>query len=98
VVAEVFATAQNQVQEPAGRPWTTVNTAVRYVLEKCGKATDQVIRKSADRTLSTPVEIVGDSLPAVMRLSRVDYEWLSSEQQEPAERFGCPYFWAGSAK
>jgi hypothetical protein len=26
------------------------------------------------------------------------YEWLSPEQQEPEELFGCSYFWAGSTK
>jgi hypothetical protein len=28
----------------------------------------------------------------------VDYEWLSPEQQEPAELFGCSYCCAGSTK
>jgi hypothetical protein len=37
-------------------------------------------------------------LAPVMRLSWVDYEWLSPEQQEPAELFGCSYLWAGSTK
>jgi hypothetical protein len=33
-------------------PWTTVNTAVRYVLEMRGKTTDPVVKKNADRTLA----------------------------------------------
>jgi hypothetical protein len=41
-----------QIQEPAGLPWTTVNTAVRYVLEKREKAVDRAVRKNADETLS----------------------------------------------
>jgi hypothetical protein len=40
-----------QIQEPVGLPWTTVNTAIRYVLEKREEATDPVIRKNADETL-----------------------------------------------
>jgi hypothetical protein len=40
-----------QIQEPAALPWTTVNTAVRYVLEKREKAIDPAIRKNADETL-----------------------------------------------
>jgi hypothetical protein len=40
-----------QIQEPLGLPWTTVNTAIRYVLEKRETATDPAIRKNADETL-----------------------------------------------
>jgi hypothetical protein len=40
-----------QIQEPVGLPWTTVNTAVRYVLEKRETATDPAIIKNADETL-----------------------------------------------
>jgi hypothetical protein len=35
-----------------GMPWTTVNTAVRYVLEMRQKSVDPVIRKNADETLA----------------------------------------------
>jgi len=31
--------------------WTTVNTAIRYVLEKREQATDPTLRKNADQTL-----------------------------------------------
>ena len=41
-----------QIKEPTGLPWTTVNTAVRYVLEKREKSKDPVIRKNADETLA----------------------------------------------
>jgi hypothetical protein len=41
-----------QIQEPAGLPWTTVNTAIRYVFEKREKTSDPTIRKNADETLS----------------------------------------------
>lgn len=40
-----------QIREPAVLPWTTVNTAVRYVFEKREKAIDPTIRKNADETL-----------------------------------------------
>lgn len=32
-------------------PWTTVNTAIRYVLEQKAKTTDPTVKKNADRTL-----------------------------------------------
>jgi hypothetical protein len=35
----------------SGPPWTTVNTAIRYVLEQKVKATDPVVRKNSDDTL-----------------------------------------------
>jgi len=34
------------------RPWTTVNTAIRYVLEMRNKTTDPAIKKNADDTLA----------------------------------------------
>jgi hypothetical protein len=34
------------------RPWTTVNTAVRYVLEMRNKTTDPLTRKNADETIA----------------------------------------------
>jgi hypothetical protein len=40
-----------QIQEPVGLPWTTVNTAIRYVLEKRETATDPALKKNADDTL-----------------------------------------------
>jgi|ERR1700687_653693 len=41
-----------QIKEPAGMPWITVNTAVRYVLETRERSKDPVIRKNAEETLS----------------------------------------------
>ena len=41
-----------QIKEPAGTPWTTVNTAIQYVLEKREKSTDPAIRRNADATLA----------------------------------------------
>jgi hypothetical protein len=41
-----------QIQGDQGRPVTTVNTAIRYVLEMREKTTDQVIKKNADHTLA----------------------------------------------
>jgi hypothetical protein len=41
-----------QIEAPAGLPWTTVNTAIRCVLERREQATDPVIRKNAGETLA----------------------------------------------
>jgi len=41
-----------QIKESAGTPWTTVNTAIRYVLENREKSTDPTIRRNADATLA----------------------------------------------
>jgi hypothetical protein len=35
-----------------GKPWTTVNTAIRYVLEMRAKTTDSEVKKNADRSLA----------------------------------------------
>jgi hypothetical protein len=45
-----------QIQNPSGPsvqgpPWTTVNTAIRYVLEMRAKTDDPAIKKNADETL-----------------------------------------------
>src|SRR3984893_6858176 len=40
-----------QIQEPVGLPWTTVNTAIRDVLEKRETANDPALKKNADETL-----------------------------------------------
>jgi phage host-nuclease inhibitor protein Gam len=40
-----------RITEPRDFRWTTVNTAIRYVLEKRNKTTDPVIRENADRTI-----------------------------------------------
>lgn len=41
-----------KIDEQAYRPWTTVNTAIRYVLEMRTKTTDPVIKKNADETIA----------------------------------------------
>jgi hypothetical protein len=41
-----------QIQGPRGLPWTTVNTAIRYVLDMRDKTTDPSIKKNADETLA----------------------------------------------
>jgi len=41
-----------QIQGSPGTPWTTVNTAIRYVLERRAETSDPRIRKNADATLS----------------------------------------------
>jgi hypothetical protein len=43
--------AASQITDPRNFRWTTVNTAIRFVLEKRGKTTDPVIRENADRTI-----------------------------------------------
>lgn len=40
-----------QITDARNFRWTTVNTAIRYVLEKRGKTTDPAIRNNADRTI-----------------------------------------------
>jgi len=46
-----------QIDGSLGAPWTTVNTAVRYVLETRAKTTDPVIRKNADETLAKLLQL-----------------------------------------
>ena len=41
-----------QITKPLDMPFTTVNTAIRYVLEKRNKTSDPVIRQNADKTLT----------------------------------------------
>jgi hypothetical protein len=41
-----------QIEGSPGRPWTTVNTAIRYVLEMRDITTNPLIRKNADLTLA----------------------------------------------
>lgn len=41
-----------QIEGPRGTPWTTVNTAIRYVLETKAKTADLAVRKNADETLA----------------------------------------------
>jgi len=41
-----------QIQGSPDPQWTTVNTAIRYVLEKRDQATDPTIKKNADQTLA----------------------------------------------
>ncbi|SRR5260370_260466 len=41
-----------RIEGPPGPPWTTVNTAIRYVLEMRDKATDPILKKNADKTLA----------------------------------------------
>jgi hypothetical protein len=40
------------ITEPKLKPWTTVNTAIRHVLEMRNKTADPVIKKNADETLA----------------------------------------------
>jgi hypothetical protein len=41
-----------EIESPQGLPWTTVNTAIRYVLETRDKTTGPAIKMNADRTLT----------------------------------------------
>lgn len=52
-IAEIRATPPAwQIESPQGPPWTTVNTAIRYVLETRGSVEDPGIQKNADITLA----------------------------------------------
>ncbi len=46
-----------QIDDHRGEPWTTVNTAVRYVLEMRNGTTDAAVRKNADRTLAKLLQL-----------------------------------------
>lgn len=46
-----------QIEGQPAPPWTTVNTAIRYVLEIRNRTTDPRIRKNADVTLSRLLEL-----------------------------------------
>jgi hypothetical protein len=41
-----------KVKGSPGNPWTTVNTAIRYVLQMREKAADPAIKKNADQTIA----------------------------------------------
>lgn len=41
-----------QIKDKPEMPWTTVNTAIRWVVERREKTTDPTIRKNADETLT----------------------------------------------
>jgi hypothetical protein len=52
-VSEVKASPSAwRIESPQGPPWTTVNTAIRYVLEAREKTQDPTVKKNADRTLT----------------------------------------------
>jgi len=42
-----------QLKDPVGWRWTTVNTAIRYIMEMRSKTSDPEIKKNADKTIST---------------------------------------------
>lgn len=43
---------QWKIEDPQEWPWTTVNTAIRYVLERRNETKDVTLRRNADATLS----------------------------------------------
>lgn len=45
-----------QIEGTLGLPWTTVNTAIRYVLEVRNKTADPIIKKNAEQTLAELLE------------------------------------------
>jgi len=53
LVREVDGSPEWQIKGSPQAPWTTVNTAIRYVLERRRKATDPTVQKNADRTIAT---------------------------------------------
>jgi hypothetical protein len=52
VAKEMTGPAGWQITDPQKVPWTTVNTAVRYVLEMRNNTRNPTIKKNADDTLS----------------------------------------------
>jgi len=46
-----------QIAHPLDVPFTTVNTAIRYVLEKREKTTDPVVKQNADKTLTALMKL-----------------------------------------
>ncbi len=46
-----------QIEGRPGPPWTTVNTAIRYVLEMRARTSDPIVRKNADETLSRLLQL-----------------------------------------
>jgi hypothetical protein len=41
-----------QIEGNQGQRWTTVNTAIRYIIEMRNKTTDPTVRKNADETIA----------------------------------------------
>jgi len=41
-----------QIQGSLDTPWTTINTAIRYVLERRDRTTDPTLKKNADKTIA----------------------------------------------
>jgi hypothetical protein len=46
-----------QAEGPPALPWTTVNTAIRYVIEARDKTKDPTIRNNADQTLTALMKL-----------------------------------------
>jgi hypothetical protein len=52
IVRESKGISQWQIQDPQSQPFTTVNTAIRYILELRVKIKDPAVRKNADETIA----------------------------------------------
>jgi hypothetical protein len=52
LLREVAGHPEWQINGSQQTPWTTVNTAIRYVLESRGKTTDSMVKKNADKTIA----------------------------------------------
>ncbi len=46
-----------KIKGSPGDPWTTVNTAIRYVLEAREKTRDPIIKQNADRTMAALMKL-----------------------------------------
>jgi hypothetical protein len=46
-----------QIDDPPGAPFTTVNSAIRYVLEMRRKTTNENTKKNADKTIEKLLEL-----------------------------------------
>lgn len=52
LVREVDGLPEWQIKGSQQQPWTTINTAIRYVLERRRKATDPAVQQNADKTIT----------------------------------------------
>jgi hypothetical protein len=57
VVKEMQGPVGWQITDSRGMPWTTVNSAIRYVLEKRNSTNDATVRKNADDTLTALLQL-----------------------------------------
>jgi hypothetical protein len=52
VVREMIGPAVWQIEDSPKTTWTTVNTAIRYVLEARSKTSDPILKRNADEIIA----------------------------------------------